>query len=131
MATGESSGATAAARRAVGAYGERVAARAFEAAGMRIVERNWRCRQGELDIVAIDGDCLVFAEVKTRRGNAYGAPAEAVTAAKAARLRRLVGAWLAAHADPMVRFDQVRIDVVAVHRPPSGAAHVEHLRGVC
>lgn len=123
--------ATAAARRAVGAYGERVAVRALSEAGMLIVDRNWRCRDGELDIVALDGDCLVFCEVKTRRGTAYGGPAEAVTRAKAARLRRLVGAWLTAHPDRAGEFAQVRVDVIAVTRPRAGAAQVEHLRGVC
>lgn len=126
--------ATAAARRAVGAYGERVAVRLLTEAGMRVVDRNWRCREGEIDIVALDGDCLVFCEVKTRRGSAYGGPAEAVTRAKAARLRRLAGAWLTAHAegsDGFRRFGDVRIDVIAVTRPRAGAAQVEHLRAVC
>lgn len=123
--------ATAAARRAVGAYGERVAVRALTEAGMRIIDRNWRCVEGELDIVALDDDCLVFCEVKTRRGSSYGGPADAVTRAKAARLRRLAGAWLAAHGDRPERFREVRIDVVAVTRPQAGAAQVEHLRGVC
>lgn len=98
---------------------------------MLIVDRNWRCRDGELDIVALDGDCLVFCEVKTRRGTAYGGPAEAVTRAKAARLRRLVGAWLTAHPERPGEFAQVRVDVIAVTRPRAGAAQVEHLRGVC
>ncbi len=122
---------TAAARRAVGVYGERVAAQALAEAGMQILDRNWRCREGELDIVALDGSTLVFCEVKTRRSSAYGAPVEAVTATKAARLRRLAGAWLAEHTDPGVPHAELRIDVVSVLRPRSGAAQVEHLRGVC
>lgn len=126
--------ATAAARRAVGAYGERVAVRVLTEAGMRVVDRNWRCREGEIDIVAVDGDCLVFCEVKTRRGSAYGGPAEAITRAKAARLRRLAGAWVTAHAGGAgnaPRFGDMRIDVIAVIRPRAGAAQVEHLRAVC
>lgn len=129
--TARRAGATAAARRALGAYGERVAERVLTDAGMRILDRNWRCHEGELDIVALDDDCLVFCEVKTRRSGAYGFPAEAVTAVKAARLRRLAGAWLSAHAGRGLWFGSVRIDVIAVTRPPAGAAHVEHLRGAC
>ena len=92
---------------AVGAYGERVAVRTLTDAGMSIIDRNWRCAAGEIDIVALDGSTLVFCEVKTRRGEATGAPAEAVTAAKVRRLRALAAVWLAAHpADP--RTDPVR-----------------------
>src|SRR5689334_23085538 len=80
---------------AVGAYGERVAVRALEAAGMRVLDRNWRCRRGELDIVALDGRTIVFCEVKTRRTASFGAPAEAVGPAKVRRLRALAAAWLA------------------------------------
>ena len=120
---------TAAQRQAVGAYGERVAVRTLTEAGMGIVERNWRSRHGEVDIIARDGDCLVFCEVKTRRGGAYGQAVEAVTAAKAGRLRRLAGEWLAQHPDHGW-VDAVRIDVVAVTRPPSGPAQVQHLRGI-
>lgn len=112
---------------AVGAYGERVAARHLTAAGMRVVDRNWRCTQGEIDLVAIDGACLVVCEVKTRRGTTYGSPVEAITWRKAARLRRLAACWLAEHA---VGTTDVRIDVVGVLRPRSGPAVVEHLIGV-
>lgn len=112
---------------AVGRYGEDVAARFVTEAGWRVLDRNWRCAEGELDIVALDGDELVAVEVKTRRSVAYGHPAEAVTARKLARLRRLIAAWLRAH-DVAVR--AVRVDVVAVTLPPRGRAHVEHLPGV-
>lgn len=115
------------AKDAVGAYGERVAVRALQEAGWEILDRNWRGRRGELDVVARDGDDLVVVEVKTRTGSGFGHPAEAVTAAKLARLRRLAGEWLGAHD---VRAAGVRIDVVAVLRGRSGAAVVEHLRGV-
>ncbi|WP_136520420.1 MULTISPECIES: YraN family protein [Cellulomonas] len=112
---------------AVGRYGEDVAARFVTEAGWRVLDRNWRCAEGELDIVALDGDELVAVEVKTRRSAAYGHPAEAVTARKLARLRRLTAAWLRAH-DVQAR--SVRVDVVAVTLPPRGRAHVEHLPGV-
>jgi putative endonuclease len=95
---------------------------------MRVVDRNWRCRRGELDIVALDGRTIVFCEVKTRRTATFGAPAEAVGPAKVRRLRALAAAWLTEHPD--VR-GEVRFDVVCVLPQPSGPALVEHLRGVC
>lgn len=113
--------------RTVGRYGERVAAAFLEAAGMRLLDRNWRCRFGEIDLVALDGDCLVVAEVKTRTSTGCGTGAEAVTPAKLARLRRLAAAWLAARPE---RFGQVRIDVLDVACARRGPAVVTHLRGV-
>lgn len=115
------------AKDAVGRYGEDVAARFLADAGLVVLERNWRCELGELDIVAREADVLVVCEVKTRSGAAYGTPLEAVTARKAARLRRLAVRWLS---ERPVRPAAVRIDVVAVVRPLKGAAVVEHLRGV-
>jgi putative endonuclease len=112
---------------AVGRYGERVAVDRLERSGFLVLDRNWRCRYGELDVVALDGDCLVAVEVKTRRSLACGHPFEAVTPVKAARLRRLVARWLAEHDQ---HYPSVRVDVVAVLRPRSGPAVVEHLRGV-
>jgi putative endonuclease len=115
-------------RAAVGGYGERVARRLLEGQGMTVLDANWRDgRRGELDLVARDGDTIVFCEVKTRRSDAFGTPAAAVTPAKVRRLRQLAAAWLAAH--PAHRGD-VRFDVVAVRPRPSGPAHTEHLRGV-
>jgi putative endonuclease len=113
--------------RAVGQYGERVAAGYLEAAGYEVLERNWRCLRGEIDIVALDGECLVICEVKTRRSGVCGDPLEAVTQVKLDRLRQLTAAWLAGQER---YFPQVRIDVVAVRRPPRGPAEVEHVRGV-
>ncbi len=110
---------------AVGRFGEEVAATRLSAAGMRILDRNWRCAEGEIDIVAADGDVLVICEVKTRSGLAYGDPAEAVIAAKAARLRRLGLRWLAAHDLTWV---DIRFDVVTVLRRNDGLL-VRHLRG--
>ncbi|GAA1400692.1 YraN family protein [Oerskovia paurometabola] len=115
------------AKDAVGRYGEKVAARYLVEAGWVVLDRNWRGTRGELDLVARDGDVLVAVEVKTRRGTAYGHPAEAVTPDKLARLRRLTGEWVATHP---VRPASIRIDVVAVILPAAGAAHVEHLVGV-
>lgn len=114
------------AKDAVGAYGERVATRHLQESGLVVLDRNWRSADGELDIVARDGHTLVFCEVKTRRSAAYGSPAEAVVAAKVARLRRLAAQWIAATG---VHARAVRFDVVSVRPQPSGRAQVEHLRG--
>ena len=115
------------AKDAVGAYGERVAAAHLVASGMVVLDRNWRCVAGEIDIVARDGDTLVFCEVKTRTGIRFGEPLEGVTARKAARLRRLAAAWM--H-ERQLHVPDVRIDLVGVLRPRRGAAEVEHVRGV-
>lgn len=115
------------AKDAVGRYGERVAAAYLADAGWQVLDRNWRGPSGELDIVALEGSELVVVEVKTRSGDGFGHPAEAVTAAKLARLRRLAAQWLAAHD---VHPAGVRIDVIAVRTARAGAARVEHLPGV-
>jgi len=113
-------------RTALGRYGEQVAAEHLEGAGLRILDRNWRCADGEIDIVAADGDTLVVCEVKTRSGLGYGDPAEAIVAAKAARLRRLALRWLAA--DPSTWRD-LRFDIVTVLRGQDDRPLVRHLRG--
>ena len=113
------------ARQAVGAYGERQAVRHLMNAGMVVLERNWRCAEGEIDVIARDGDAVVFCEVKTRTGPAFGTPAEAVVAAKVRRLRRLAARWLETTG---VHPAEVRFDVVSVLTQPRGATRVEHLR---
>lgn len=115
---------------AVGAYGERLAARYLTESGMQILDRNWRCEQGEIDIVAMDASSLVIVEVKTRRTLAFGSPVEAVTEVKAARLRRLAGCWLTAHRSQVSCVADIRIDVIGVLRPPHGPAQIEHLVAV-
>lgn len=112
-------------RQAVGAYGEWIAERHLVANGLVVLARNWRCREGEIDLILRDGEDVVFCEVKTRRSTAYGPPAEAVGAAKILRLRRLAARWLE---KSRVRPREVRFDVVCVHPQPRGAARVEHLR---
>ena len=114
------------AKDAVGAYGERVAVRYLEDAGYTVLDRNWRSRRGEVDVVAVRGGVVVFVEVKCRRSLAFGAPSLAVTPRKAARLRLVALDWLSSRGlgDPAVRFD-----VVSVMRPRSGAAEVEHVPG--
>ncbi|PVZ14496.1 YraN family protein [Actinomycetospora cinnamomea] len=117
-------------RRALGQRGEDVAVEHLAARGLVVLDRNWRCREGELDLVAADGHRLVVAEVKTRSGTGYGLPAEAVTAAKAGRIRRLAQRWLAArHAAGGSGFDEVRFDVVAVLLAPGTPPRVEHYEG--
>ena len=116
-----------AAKDALGRRGEAIAARHLVRSGLTIVERNWRCPQGEIDLVARDHGELVFVEVKTRSSVEYGHPLEAITPRKLARLRRLAGAWCLAHPDQR---GDVRIDAVAVIAPRSGAIEVEHLAGV-
>jgi len=113
--------------REVGDRGEALAVAHLTARGVRILDRNWRCAQGELDIVGLDGEALVFYEVKTRRSARFGHPAEAVTPAKAARLRRLAGLWLRAHSHPC---RDLRIDVMALSLGRAGSYEVQHLRGV-
>ena len=113
--------------KSLGAYGERVAAQRLTDAGMTVLDRNWRCDAGEVDLVLRDGEVVVICEVKTRSSAAYGHPLEAVGAVKAARLRRLAALWLQAHD---VHAPGVRIDVVGVLLAERGAAEVEHVRGV-
>jgi putative endonuclease len=112
---------------AVGAYGERRAVEyLINEAGMCVLDRNWRCPDGEIDIIARDGRDVVFVEVRTRRGPGFGTPAESVVEQKVDRLRRLAGKWLAASA---IRPREVRFDVISVLRPPTGPARIDHVRG--
>ena len=94
-----------------GAAGEALAADWYVAQGYAVLDRNWRCRDGELDLVLRQGRTTVFCEVKTRTSSAFGSPAEAVTPAKQRRIRRLAARWLSEHPD--ARGD-VRFDVASV-----------------
>lgn len=116
-----------AAKDVLGRRGEEIAADYLRGAGFTILERNWRCALGEIDVIARDGRETVFVEVKTRAGIGYGHPLEAITPAKLARLRRLAAAWCEQH--PGVA-DEIRIDAVAVIASRSGGVQVEHLRRV-
>jgi putative endonuclease len=116
-----------AAKDELGMRGERIAERHLVARGMELLDRNWRCALGEIDLVMRDGDEVVFVEVKTRSSTAFGHPLEAITVAKLARLRRLAGAWLEAHPGVARR---IRIDAVAVLAPHRAPATVDHLEGV-
>jgi putative endonuclease len=99
-------------RRALGVAGEDAVAEWYTRAGYIVVDRNWRCREGEIDLVVARDRTIVFCEVKTRRGAAYGAPFEAVTVTKQRRLRTLALKWLAAH--PARRAPTLRFDVASV-----------------
>lgn len=101
----------------IGEKGEALAALALERRGWLVVERNWRCAGGEIDIIARDGDTWVFVEVKLRGANAYGSPEEAVTAQKAVRLLRAAEAYLIEHGLDDVAW---RVDVVAIELAASG-----------
>jgi putative endonuclease len=109
------------ARRALGADGEDLAARWYEANGYEIVARNWRCRQGEIDLVVRRGRAFVFCEVKSRTTNAFGVPAEAVTREKRQRIRVLAARWLD---ESPVRPTSIRFDVASVL-----AGHLEVIEG--
>src|SRR5687768_11190950 len=97
------------ARQLLGAYGEELAARHLSRQGMTVLDRNWRCDIGEIDLVLRDGSTLVICEVKTRSSTAFGTPHEAVTERKVARMRALASCWLRAH---RVRPLDVRLDMV-------------------
>lgn len=99
-------------RRELGARGEAAVAAWYEARGYEVLIRNWRCREGELDLVVRDGRKYVFCEVKTRTTDAFGVPAEAVTRTKQMRLRRLAARWLEDEAP--VRPREIRFDVASV-----------------
>ena len=112
---------------ALGRYGERLAADHLVAQGMVVLDRNWRCDEGELDLVLKDGATLVACEVKTRTSVDHGTPHEAITDAKLERLRRLAVRWAeAAGAHP----PETRVDLVAVLRPLKGRSTVDHVRGI-
>ena len=112
----------------IGALGEQLAVEHLQGLGLRIVARNWRCRYGELDVIAAEGaDILVFVEVKTRTVDCFGGVAEAVTPHKVRRIRRLAGLWLAGQDSS---WSQIRIDVVGVRIGRRRTPEVTHVRGV-
>lgn len=112
---------------ALGRHGELVARRHLEAAGLVVLDANWRGASGEIDLVARDGAVLVVVEVKTRASVQRGTPHEAITPVKLERMVRLAEEWQAAHG---VRAPEVRLDLVAVLRPRRGPSVVEHVRGL-
>jgi putative endonuclease len=115
-------------RQQLGKYGEDVAAAFVELKGWKVVERNWRCREGELDLIARpDPETIVFVEVKSRSGDVCGPPEGAVTPRKLVRLRRLAAAWLVASGEAA---RHVRIDVIAVTTGGERGRSVKHFEAV-
>ncbi len=111
-------------KRATGVRGEDLACQLLERQGYRIVERNWRCRTGEVDVVAQDGATWVFAEVKTRRGRSVENPEEAVSRAKVGRLADLAATWLCEHG---LSDADWRIDLVAIELDRAGDVRSAHI----
>jgi putative endonuclease len=113
-------------RQTLGRWGEGQAVRYLEARGCQVVALNWRCQAGEVDLIALDDDCLAFVEVRTRRGEAYGTPEESVTPRKVERMAAVAesyvydsgwnGSW--------------RLDVVAVHIDGKGSVSIEWYKNV-
>ena len=116
-------------RAEIGALGERLAVEHLQSLGLRVLHRNWRCRYGELDVIAADDAAriVVFVEVKTRTSDRFGGIEQAVTPEKVRRLRRLAGLWLARQD---ARWSEVRIDVIGVRIGRRPIPEITHLRGV-
>jgi putative endonuclease len=116
-------------RAALGVRGEEAAAAWYTAASYEVLDRNWRCAEGEIDVVAqsADGGVLVICEVKTRSSGTFGSPFDAVTPAKQRRLRTLAALWLRSARRGVVRYDRIRFDVAAVTGGVGGLLEVEVL----
>ena len=116
-------------RAQLGAWGEQLAADHLTRLGLAVLGRNWRCRYGELDLIACDRvrRTVVFVEVKTRNGDGYGGLAEAVTGAKVRRLRRLAGLWLAGQDE---RWAVIRIDMIGIRIGRRPVPELTHLQGI-
>lgn len=118
------SGREAVSQQEVGRIGERAAAAALRSAGLRVLDRRYRKRFGEIDIVAGGGDIVVFVEVKTRTGTGFGRPADAVTPVKRARMARVALSWLQRRGwlDRRCRFDVIEVWVAGTE-----ARRVRHI----
>ena len=118
-------------RNEVGAMGEALAALELEQQGLEILDRNWSCRWGELDVVALDRTdgrrTAVFCEVKCRTGRSYGDPLESITRAKVGRLRRLAAAWMSQHS---LQVDGMRIDAIGVLLEHDQKPVLVHITGI-
>jgi putative endonuclease len=112
-----------------GRAGEERAVGYLERAGFSILDRNWRCSQGEIDIIAERAGALAFVEVKTRAGLGYGHPFEAITRRKLLRMHRLAMAWVIAHPDA-ARGRSIRLDAIAITGRDLATASIEHLEGL-
>lgn len=111
----------------LGRAGEQAAESYLRAHGFEILDRNWRCRAGELDLVVADADTIVVVEVKTCRSAAFGHPFEAIDARKLHRLHQLARDWRAAHRD-LAGSRRLRVDALAITGDPEAPVRIEHLR---
>lgn len=111
----------------LGKRGEELAAHFLQEHGYQVLESNWRCSTGEIDLIAEQSDVTVFVEVKTRSGLGCGHPFEAITPIKVMRLRKLSALWCQTHATKK----HIRIDAIAVIAPPNKAVVIQHLVGIC
>lgn len=109
-----------------GRAGEARAERHLLASGYRVLDRNWRCPQGEIDLVAAKGATLVIVEVKTRRTELFGHPFAAIDDRKRARLWRLAASWMKAH-PALARGREVRLDAIGIVGDDPASARLEHL----
>lgn len=116
-------------RAEIGALGEQLASEYLAAQGLRTLARNWRCRYGELDVIAeeVATNTVVFVEVKTRTGDGFGGLAEAVTVQKLRRIRRLAALWLV---EQTSRYAALRIDVIRVRLGHRREPELTHIKGV-
>lgn len=114
-----------------GARGEEWAEQVLLDAGMVIIDRNWRCRDGEIDLIALDEvegeSVIVFCEVKYRTGTGYGTPLESITFEKVRRLRRLAGQWLSQHP---LEAPAIRMDAIGVLDLRDQPMQITHVRGI-
>lgn len=111
----------------LGATGETIAAEYLAELGYHIIARNWRIRDGELDLIARDHDDIVAIEVKTRSGDGYGSPLASITAAKAARIKRLLLSWVRSERP---RASRLRIDAIGITIRAGQRPRIDHLRGI-
>lgn len=112
-------------RQALGAFGESAAMSYLQRQGYRLLERNWRCRLGEIDLIAQQGDQVVFVEVRTRRGDQYGPPEASLSSAKRKRLAALAYQYIADHG---CETGPWRIDLIAISVAHGQVRHLEHIR---
>lgn len=111
----------------LGARGEQLAVSYLEAHGCTVLSRNWRCREGELDIIVTDGTKVLICEVKTRGGVGFGTPEESISRTKITRIRRAASKWLSEHQVPYHR--DVRFDVISIVIPRGGQPQLRHIPG--
>lgn len=118
-------------KKLIGVRGEDLACAELERQGMRILERNWRCRIGEIDIVAAEGGAsgltLVFCEVKCRSGLGFGHPLEAITYTKMRTLRQLAALWMREH---RIKASRIRLDAIGVVLVSGQEPSLIHVRAV-